>query len=200
MMSDKSNNPVFQELIRDKKVRIHLGSLLNHHPETYGHSLRVGKLGIKLGDMNECNEFEVRILGYSGLLHDLGKMAIDSDVLSKRSKLSEKEREDIEEHSRIGFLVLQEPEYALIKKIIVGHHEYQNGSYPRKASRFDLKESSPIEKRIEDLTQIIAVADMYDALSNKRSYREAFQEEKLEKILREQFTGNKKFLNQVLKI
>lgn len=200
MVSSIEGNLIFQELIKNEGVRIHLGNLEEHHKETYDHSLRVGMLGIELGKENGCTKFEIRTLGYAGLLHDLGKIAVDSDVLSKKGKLSEKERKDIKKHSRLGFLVLQEPEYAIIKKIIVGHHEYQEGSYPRRGHRVYLREYSSSDKRIDTLTQIIAVADMYDALSNKRSYRGAFPKDKVEKILRRQFTGDVKFLNQVLKI
>ncbi|MBI5065900.1 HD domain-containing protein [Candidatus Woesearchaeota archaeon] len=190
-------------LINEGKITPQLEALKNHHLESYEHSMRVGLLSVDLGLENHVNDFELRLLGYSGLLHDVGKVKIPLEILSKTEKLTSEELEVIKSHSRLGFLEIDdELEYGLIKPIIVAHHEYKKEGYPRKG-RDRRKKARNKDRRkrkadINKLAEIIAVADMYDALTSSRSYKIALPKEEVEKILKTQYTGSTKYVEQVL--
>ncbi|MEN7982153.1 MAG: HD domain-containing phosphohydrolase, partial [Nanoarchaeota archaeon] len=149
-------------ILNDKKIQEPLEELKNYHKETYEHSLRVGLICIKLGLKNNLSIEEIKLLGISGLLHDLGKLDIPKDILNKNSSLNEKERKIIEGHSEKGFERLKN--FKEIKEIVEHHHKHQKKSYPH--------ETNGIKKELCEIAQIIAVVDMFDALSNKRVYKE----------------------------
>ncbi len=180
-------NELFNSILNDKKIQIFLKELKDYHVETYEHSLRVGFLSIFLGIENNFSEKDIKLLGYAGLLHDLGKLDIPKKILNKKSKLTKVERKKIEEHSEKGFSRLKN--FEEIREIILRHHKYQINSYPKKIK---------IKKEISNLAQIVAIADMYDALSNKRIYKKSLNDEKVKKILKKTFTGKKIYIEQVI--
>ncbi len=199
MLSNLKIINIFENLLKDKIVRKHLIELEKHHKETYEHSIRVGFISIYLGYKNSLNEREIRLLGYAGLLHDIGKKDISKKILSKKSKLNKKEELEIRKHPRNGFIKLKKSGWEEIAKIIIAHHEYEIKSYPRNIKN-NIKK---IDKRksnyeIKILSEIIAVADMYDALSNKRAYKKAFGKKDIETTLENEFIGNRKYINQVI--
>ncbi|MBI4918969.1 HD domain-containing protein [archaeon] len=201
--------PIYQKskefldsLINEGKATPYLEIIKKHHLETYEHSLRVGLLSVDLGLENHLNDFELRLLGYAGLLHDVGKSKIPEEILSKQGKLTNEELEMIKGHSRSGFLEVDELEYGLIKLIVVAHHEYKKSSYPR-SGKDRRKQSRNKDRRknkvdISKLAEIIAAADMYDALASQRSYKKEMNKEEIKKILEEQYIGNHKYIAQVL--
>lgn len=132
-------------------------------PYTSGHSLRVASYSKELGRRMQFQEEEIRILGYIALMHDCGKIGIDDSVLTKPGKLTQEEREQIQEHTIKGGRILEN--FTAIEGIKEGalyHHEsYDGRGYP-----FGLKgEEIPLYARI------ICVADAYDAMNTKRCYR-----------------------------
>ena len=193
---------LFNSILNDEKIQEFLKNLNEHHKETYEHSLRTSFLCMILGEENDFSKEEIELLGYAGLLHDLGKLNISKNILNKESELNKEERNEIEEHPRKGFLQLKE--FEEIKEIVIRSHEYQKGSYPRKNGRRktkrEIEDRRKIKKCFCELAQIVAVADMFDALSNKRAYKKAFGEEDVKKILEETFTGDKIYIEQVVNI
>ena len=177
-----------QELMQNRQINNLLNELKIYHPETYEHCVRVGKLCIKMGKKNNFNEEEIKLLGKAGLLHDIGKLDISLDILDKESELNNEERKIIEEHSKKGFDKL---DLEKVNEIILHHHSHQKNNYPR-----DLHE----KKNICKLAQIVAVCDMFDALANKRSYKEKFSKEKVKDILEKEFTGEEKFVTQIFEL
>ncbi|MBU1168237.1 MAG: HD domain-containing protein [Proteobacteria bacterium] len=118
----------------------------------------------------------------SSILHDIGKVGIPNSVLLKPGKLTMEEFEIIKEHSRIGGDALREIEVKIegdsfltqAKEISYFHHERWNGKgYPRGLS----KDQIPLSARI------VALADVYDALTSKRVYKEEFTHEQSVKII-----------------
>lgn len=201
---DLKVNEIFNEELNEKKIQRHLTVIKKHHNETYEHLLRVCVLCIRLGYENNLPEKDVRILGYSGLLHDIGKIDISSRILSKKSKINDGEKLKIKKHAREGFERLRGTEYTEVGKIIVAHHEFMNKPYPRNSQKPN-KPSMKNERRHTNpyllfLAQILAIADMYDALSNKRTYKEALTKDCIRNTLDKEFIGNKKFIEQVMKI
>ncbi len=189
-------------LINEDKAAPYLALIKKHHLETYEHSLRVALLSVDLGLENHVNDFELRLLGYSGLLHDVGKSKIPEEILSKQGKLTNEELEIIKGHSRLGFLEVDELEYGLIKLIVIAHHEYKKNGYPRsgKDRRKQHREKDRRKNKadIAKLAEIVAISDMYDALASQRSYKKEMNKEEITKILKEQYLGNHKYIEQVL--
>lgn len=193
----------FSSLVSEGRVRAYLDRLRNHHPETCGHSLRVGLLCVDLGVEEVLEEPELRLLGYGGLLHDVGKLRVPKRILEKNAALDPPELAVMSQHPRLGFLELAEPEYEPVKKIVVAHHEYKRQPYPRSgADRRAKVRGRPRrfeEDRIGLYAQIVAVCDIYDALASPRAYKPPMGPSAIERALRDQFTGDPQYIDEVLR-
>jgi HD-GYP domain-containing protein (c-di-GMP phosphodiesterase class II) len=133
---------------------------------TRGHSEEVKKIAIKIGQALKLDPDSLRRLEYAALLHDIGKIGVSGQLLTKGSKLTDYEFDEVKLHPQIGGKLLEQVE--LLKSagpIIAAHHENYDGSgYPK-----GLKgEQIPVEARI------IAVADSYEAMTVDRPYRKAY--------------------------
>jgi HD-GYP domain-containing protein (c-di-GMP phosphodiesterase class II) len=100
----------------------------------------------------------------AGLLHDIGKIGIDENLLNKRGKLTELEWSDMKRHPEIGYHILRSVnEFAPIAKYVLHHHERIDGKgYPRQLK----------DEEIPMQSKIISIADAYDAMTSHRPYRE----------------------------
>lgn len=143
-------------------------------------------------ELNYSKEF-ISEIELTSSLHDIGKIFISKNILNKKGKLTEKEFKIMKKHSLYGKYILNYLGFGNVaKNIAESHHEYFNGNgYPN-----NLKgEEIPIEARI------VSLADVYDALRQKRCYKEAFSHEKTVNILKslsgEQF--DKKVVDSFLK-
>jgi len=196
-MIEEKTIKLYKKVSHDKDILKHLNYLKKHHKETYEHSIRVGLLCIYLGFENHLQLKEVIALGYSGFLHDIGKLDIPFSILSKKGKLSKKEMQKIKEHPRKGFLRLKEKKFKSVREIVIAHHEFAINPYPR--TFLDRRNKKRKEKRRHNkktyykLAQILSVADHYDALYNKRSYKEPLTCKEIKEIqiraLKEKFIG-----------
>lgn len=132
---------------------------------TNGHSLRVAQLSRILAEKLGLTEEEQENIYYMALLHDIGKIGIPDAVLNKPDKLTEEEFAMMKEHTKIGRDILKD--FTALPEIGQGalfHHErYDGNGYPEKKKG----EEIPL------IAQIISVADAYDAMATKRSYKEA---------------------------
>ncbi|MDR2583137.1 MAG: HD domain-containing protein [Fibromonadaceae bacterium] len=133
----------------------------------------------------KLTESEIQKIAESSLLHDMGKIAIPDNILLKNGKLTDEEFEAMKNHSTTGAESLQKSmQFAkdndFLKSAFImakHHHERWNGSgYP------DGKK----ENEIPILARIIAIADVYDALRSKRSYKEPLSREKAKSIILEE--------------
>jgi putative nucleotidyltransferase with HDIG domain len=192
------------QLVQEGKVRTLLGKVKSDQRSIYEHSLRVAILSLDLGFENHLDQPDLNHLGYAGLLHDIGKASLPADILSKRTALNSTDRDLLNEHARLGFLALESFEPEIVKQIVVAHHEYQKIPYPRSGiDRRKAGRGSPGRRSNQSqagaLAQILAAADMFDALTSQRSYKEALSKSDTETILREQFTGDALYIDQVLR-
>lgn len=132
-------------------------------PWTAGHSERVTRLSLALGQVLALSRADMATLFRGGLLHDLGKISIPPAVLDKPSKLNPEERALIERHPEVGEEILKPlPVFAAALPIVRSHHEKFDGTgYPDQLAGED----------IPWLARILAVADVYDALVSDRPYR-----------------------------
>ena len=204
-MSITQDKKLFKSLLKEEHVQEHLRLLKKHHKETYYHSLRVGLLGIKLGYKNSLPKRQIKLLGYAGLFHDLGKLNVHKKILSNGFPLNDDEKRIIKQHPRWTFLKLIAFKEGDIKKIIIQNHEYGKEPYPRKGgdrrkTKRIVNERRKKDLEIDKLVQIIAIIDMYDALAHKRSYKESLDKEEISKILKKDFRGNKIYIDQILNL
>ena len=134
-------------------------------PYTAGHERRVGEIAVAIGAELGFDARRQEGLRVAGYLHDIGKIIIPSEILSKPGRLSAAEFQLIKDHAQASFEVMKEVEFPWpVAQIALQHHERMDGSgYPR-----GLKgEEILLEARI------MAVADVVEAMSSHRPYRPA---------------------------
>jgi putative nucleotidyltransferase with HDIG domain len=130
---------------------------------TAGHALKVGNLAVKIGLKMKIEKKELDCLYVSGYLHDIGKIAIPAEILSKPSKLDYLEYEMMKRHVDVGYEILKKVKLPWpVADVVRQHHERMDGSgYPLGVSGEEL--------RIE--SKILAVADVVEAMTSNRPYR-----------------------------
>jgi putative nucleotidyltransferase with HDIG domain len=130
----------------------------------YAHCLNVSLISRMIGRWLKLDRRDLDTLTVAGLLHDIGKIRIPQDVLNKTDKLTDEEFALIRQHPQFGYDILKnQPNMdPRIKKAALMHHERSDGSgYPSKLT----------EDFIENFAMIIAIADVYDAMTATRAYR-----------------------------
>ncbi|SPF56228.1 Sensory box protein (fragment) [Candidatus Desulfosporosinus infrequens] len=146
-----------------------INTLHEKNPREEQHSQRVSELCQNIGKALSFSEIKVSKLKVVGLLHDIGKIAIEEGILNKPGKLSEQEWNEIKRHPDIGYRILSSSSEMLeLANCILAHHERWDGKgYPKGLKGED----------IPKISRIIALADSYDAMTSERSYRKALSEE-----------------------
>ena len=167
-LTDAAENAVqkiTEEIIRNKNLMVNMVDLKSYDNYTYRHSVNVGILSIILGTSIGMNRARLYRLGLSAMLHDIGKVFIDRGIVTKPGRLSHEEFEEIKRHPLLGYNYLQSKTYKLPPISLTGileHHERMDGSgYP----------SGLINKEISMFGRIISIADVYDAMTSDRPYR-----------------------------
>lgn len=137
----------------------------NIDDSTYVHSINVGVISRLIGVWSHVPEDQLDVLTLCGLLHDIGKTQVPSEIIEKPGRLTAEEYEIIKSHTALGYRMIEaENMDHRIKNAILMHHERFDGSgYP-----FGLT-----GERIDTFASIVAIADVYDALTSDRVYRTA---------------------------
>ena len=136
------------------------------------HSLSVSNTSCMLGKYFNLSENEYYNLKIGSLLHDIGKIAIPNEILKKEGPLTKAEFEIMKQHAVYTYEILSNLKHKHILNIASNHHEKLNGKgYPRGLSDLTLSE------------KIVAVADIFVALIQKRSYKDGFSKDKVIEIL-----------------
>ena len=132
---------------------------------TKGHSDRVAEYSLLIGEKLNLPSDEMKTLKIGALFHDIGKIGIPDAILLKTDKLTDDEYSEIKNHPAIGVHILSNASiFADIIPIVKHHHErYDGHGYPSRLAGKD----------IPYLARIVAVADTFDAMTSKRSYRQA---------------------------
>jgi putative nucleotidyltransferase with HDIG domain len=146
-------------------------------PYTCGHSDRVARLAVCLARQLGCSLDDLNTIYLSGLLHDIGKIGIDDNVLRKPGALTPAEFEHIKTHPELGCRILDGvKQLDKVMPVVRHHHEAWNGAgYPAGLKA----DETPF------LARVVAVADSIDAMSSDRPYRKGMSDEKLDAILRD---------------
>lgn len=161
----------------DKTTSALAAALEKRDPFTSGHQRRVAQLACTIAAELGCSEDEIEGLRIAGLLHDIGKINIPSEILSKPGKLSEGEFDMIKTHAQASYDILKMIEFPRpVAQIVLQHHERMDGSgYPQGLAGDQIL----LEARI------LGVADVVEAIASNRPYRAALGMEKaLEEISR----------------
>ncbi len=128
------------------------------------HSINVSLLCILIGRWLKCDEQAIKDLGVAGLLHDIGKIYIDDKILNKADKLTEEEFEEVKKHTLLGYNLLNQYPWINeeIANAILMHHERADGTgYPIGLKGY----------KMGFYASVVAVADVYDALTSTRSHK-----------------------------
>jgi len=154
-----------------------LASLKSVDEYTFTHAVNVGILTMSLAESLGFSGSHLKDIGTAALLHDVGKIQIPEEILQKKGALDSGEREIMESHSINGARQLMKikglPRLALI--VALEHHlKYDGGGYPHVKGKW----------QTNIVSQIVAIADVFDALRTKRPYREAMSPDEVERILR----------------
>ncbi|WP_294753674.1 HD-GYP domain-containing protein [uncultured Ruminococcus sp.] len=142
---------------------------------THGHSRRVAEYSVKVAKYAQKTDKECEELYFAALLHDVGKIGIKDSIINKEGKLTDEEYGAIKTHPVIGMQILSSISQSPYLSIGAHyHHErYDGHGYPAGLKGED----------IPDIARIIAVADAYDAMTSKRSYRDTIPQQ----LVREEF-------------
>ena len=154
--------------MRGKTLKAIINALYEKDKREEQHSHGVSELCERMGNALCLPEEEIQELKTIGLLHDIGKIAIEESILNKPGKLTDDEWEEIKRHPEIGYRLLNTVnDMSVMAGYVLCHHERWDGSgYPK-----GLKGAAiPLQSRI------IAVADTYNAMTSERSYRGALPE------------------------
>lgn len=150
-------------------------------PYTKKHSYRVAKIAVKIAKEMEIPHKKIETLKYACILHDIGKIGVDTDILIKSGPLTKKEYKQMKNHPKVGHKILYSLDFFKeISDIILNHHERWDGKgYPNKIK----------QEEIPLLSRILFVADAYDCMTFDQSYRLAGDKNKaIEEIKRCAYT------------
>lgn len=149
--------------MRSRTVQVILNTLNEKNKRERIHSQNVSKISRKIAEIMNFEPEVVKEIELAGLLHDIGKIAIDENILNKTGILTESEYNQIKRHPECGYQIMKSVDaYSKLADYILSHHERWDGmGYPRGLAG----ESIPL------IARIINVADAYEAMTADRPYR-----------------------------
>ncbi len=165
--------------ILEDTIHVLASTVETRDPYTAGHQKRVASIACSIAEEMELPEDTIEGTRVSGLLHDLGKLTVPIEILSKPGRISEYEFNIIKNHASVGYELLKTVDFTWpVANVALQHHERWDGSgYPR-----GLKNGEIILE-----ARILAVANTVEAMASHRPYRPALG---IDKAL-EQITNNK---------
>lgn len=167
---------IITELLASKTLTINLYTIRTFSNYIFHHSINVSLFSLIIGIAKGYDEKRLLQLGVGALLHDLGKLQISPKILDKPDRLTREEFEEIKRHPQLGYTILRESgefDYTATS-ILYQHHEKLDGSgYPNQ-----LKGDA-----IYDYAKIVAIADIFDAITSSRVYNKAMPNHEAIEIL-----------------
>lgn len=161
----RMSEQIVTEVTLNSRVLVQLTDIRSYNEFTFGHSVNVAVLSAVVGLALGYPPRKLHDLALGGLLHDVGKMGVDSQLLNKRGKLTDEEYATVKTHTTLGFDLLRKAIPRIIPipsmHMALQHHERPDGGgYPRAMQKKD----------IHEYALIAAVADVYDAVTCDRPY------------------------------
>jgi len=150
----------------EKTVNSLASAVGKRDPYTASHQQRVTQLVVAIAEAMGFSKEQIKGIRIVGLLHDIGKISVPAEILSKPTKLTPAEFGIVKEHSKVGYEILKSIDFPWpVAEIVLQHHERINGSgYPQ----------GLLDKNILLETKILGVADVVEAMCSHRPYRPAF--------------------------
>ena len=167
---ERVSDNILIDLIQRKENLIQLTDIRLHDTYTFAHSVNVAILSAMLGLHCHYTKKDLTLLTLGALLHDLGKIGIPAEILTKNTRLTDEEFATIKQHPELGAKRIHEmdhilPSTSLLAAIAREHHEHVDGrGYPRGLDG----------EKIHRFAKIVAIADVYDALTSERPYKRAY--------------------------
>ncbi len=158
---------IVESIMANDELIVQMADLKNHDSYTFSHSVNVCVVGTILGVKLGLDERKLKDLALGLMLHDIGKMQVSEEILLKAGRLTEDEYTRMQDHARSGFDLLRSIQSlsAHAKIVVLQHHEKYDGTgYPKGLKGDDIHLNG----------QIGAIADVYDALTSDRTYRNRF--------------------------
>ncbi|PKM52268.1 MAG: HD-GYP domain-containing protein [Firmicutes bacterium HGW-Firmicutes-7] len=171
-VSHKLNNTkklienIVYDIINNENTIVNMVDIKLFDEYTFFHSVNVAILSIVLGQGLKLSSKELYDLGIAAVLHDIGKVYIDKEILLKNGELTEEEYETVQKHSEFGYRHLKnsyEIPIASYVGVLQHHEKYDGTGYPQKKKK----------EEISLFGRIICIADVYDAITSNRPYRKA---------------------------
>jgi putative nucleotidyltransferase with HDIG domain len=153
-----------QSTLNEPHALMALSLLKDYDNYTFTHSVNVSVIALAVGQACELSVAELNILGLGALLHDIGKLSIDKEIINKPGRLTEDEYAEIQKHPSLGATLTKQMEGLPheVTDIVLGHHlRYDGQGYP----------AMVLGKKNSRLADMTAVADSYDAMTTLRPYQ-----------------------------
>ena len=168
---------ILDDLLRDEGIILSLSNIRDVDDYTFTHSVNVCVLSLVTGIAMGYEKEKLLKLGIGAIMHDIGKILVAQEILNKPGALDESEYSEIKKHTELGYhILLRYPEIDKISLMVVmDHHERFNGTgYP----------AGKQGEEIHEFARIVAIADVYDALTSDRVYKKKiFPHEAIEYLI-----------------
>lgn len=168
---------LMDNILSNRQMLVNLVDIKSMDNYTYQHCVNVAVLSLVMGIALQLPKNELKDLCVGALIHDIGKVFIPKEIITKNASLTSEEYEIIKTHPLKGYEYLSNAVNlnSNSKLVILQHHEKENGTgYPMSLAK----------KQINTLAKIVAITDVYDALTSDRPYRKALSPcESLEYIM-----------------
>ena len=169
-------NELITSLYADDNILLKMHQLQSYDDYTYKHCLRVAMMSVTIGKSLQLPKNRMRDLCEAALLHDIGKRTIDVDIIRKPGRLTDEEFAAIKKHPQNGYLLLRKNgSYSedILNAVLMHHEKYDGSGYPLRLKG----------EQITYLARIIRVADVYDALTSNRPYRQPWSVAEAEEFM-----------------
>lgn len=180
-------------ILSDELAMKSMLNVMSYDYYTSTHCIDVSTYALAFGVYLKLSKDELKLLGKAALLHDLGKKKIDKNIICKKGKLTKEEFEMVKAHPAFSVEILKEfgETNQRLLNIVEQHHEKCDGSGYPKALKSD---------EIDDFAKIIAICDIFDALTTRRSYKDKFDKYEAIMIMYEKMNGEicQNYLRQFL--
>lgn len=159
-----SITPLVNRVIKNNNILGNMRMIEVADEYTYKHSINVGMVSSMIGKWMGYGQNELLDLALAGMLHDIGKSRIPNDIINKPARLTPEEFDIIKTHPRAGYEILcesQEVNFDVLFGVLEHHERMDGGGYP----------TGSTGKKIHEYARIVAVADVFDALTSNRVYK-----------------------------
>lgn len=166
---EKVADSIVFDLFDNHENLVQLTDIRMHDAYTFAHSVNVAVLSAMMGMLCHLSKEDLSLITLGGLLHDLGKITVQAEILNKNRSLTENEFDIIRQHPTNGARRIVKmhnlPKPSILAAIASQHHEHIDGTgYPRGIKGDE----------IHRFAKITAIADVYDALTSERPYKKAY--------------------------